>query len=307
MAEPGFVYALLNLSMEGMIKVGRTARDPSGRVAELSRATGVPTTFHLAFKRYFSDCEAAESFVHALLEQEGYRVATNREFFRAPLEEVIDAIIKAPGLSDASLPSPETGQVPPTHAPDPFFDDLTITDPPVWQAVFDEAEAYYYGHGDSLQDYAEALKLYKQSVKLGAVAAYLSLGTMYVNGEGCSPSKAVALDYFKEGARKGDTRCYAEMAELFSNHGQPDNARKCWLRFFDEPLTEDAVLYCYQYLWKCITEKVPIEHVEQLRPLRTSINRQAQRMVALSRGGDQASLLSHDEHVASEIARILAG
>ena len=67
MVETGFVYALINPSMDGLVKVGRTSRDPSGRADELSRATGVPTTFFLAFQRCFSDCEAAEHFVHAYI------------------------------------------------------------------------------------------------------------------------------------------------------------------------------------------------------------------------------------------------
>src|SRR5262249_27535580 len=62
MAEPGFVYALLNPSMPDLVKVGRTTRDPKGRADELSHATGVPTPFLVAYKRFFSDCEQAEQF-----------------------------------------------------------------------------------------------------------------------------------------------------------------------------------------------------------------------------------------------------
>src|SRR6185369_11781349 len=42
MGGPGFVYALINPSMTGLVKVGRTERDPTGRAHELSSATGVP-------------------------------------------------------------------------------------------------------------------------------------------------------------------------------------------------------------------------------------------------------------------------
>ena len=82
MREPGFVYAPINPSMSGLVKVGRTADDPAGRADELSSATGVPTAFVLAYKRFFSDSEAAERFVHAFLERRGYRVSANREFFQ---------------------------------------------------------------------------------------------------------------------------------------------------------------------------------------------------------------------------------
>jgi hypothetical protein len=86
MSNAGYVYALVNESMEGLIKVGETEKTPKIRAQELSGATGVATSFTVAFQIYVSNRRFAETQVHELLER--YRVSTKREFFRVSLEEV---------------------------------------------------------------------------------------------------------------------------------------------------------------------------------------------------------------------------
>lgn len=41
MNDTGLVYVLINPSMEGLIKVGKTTRNPKERADELSKVTGV--------------------------------------------------------------------------------------------------------------------------------------------------------------------------------------------------------------------------------------------------------------------------
>lgn len=79
----GYIYILINPSLDGMIKVGRTTRDPQERARELSRATGVPTAFRVAYESFVEDCEQVESELHARLSD--FRVSKGREFFRYPL------------------------------------------------------------------------------------------------------------------------------------------------------------------------------------------------------------------------------
>jgi len=290
MGGPGFVYALINPSMTGLVKVGRTERDPTGRAHELSSATGVPTAFVLAFKRYFCDCVAAEGFVHAWLEKRGFRVAANREFFRAPLDDVVAAIVEAPGASSA-VEEDEEGLL--SHAPDPFLDSLTLDSPsaeePIaWKVVFDEAEGYYYGFDNYLQDYSEALKLYKQCAKLGAECAYLKIGKMYLAGEGCAKDEDTALEYLKEGACRGYSYCYAEMALFFAEE-HPENSMKCWDRFFaalpmpDEKLSCD---YAYNYLAGFMEGKWQLKHWEAIVPLLPGIRDFAEDLVKAAREGN---------------------
>src|SRR5205085_9755583 len=60
-------YILLNPAMNGLLKVGKTTREPADRVVELSAATGVPTPFILAYRTHTGDCHRLEQVVHSLL------------------------------------------------------------------------------------------------------------------------------------------------------------------------------------------------------------------------------------------------
>lgn len=88
--QPGHVYILVNTSMPGLIKIGLTTRDPETRAKELSRSTGVPTPFEVAYSRWVPDCVEVEKAVHAELDQ--YRVGANREFFQMPVAQAKKAI-----------------------------------------------------------------------------------------------------------------------------------------------------------------------------------------------------------------------
>ena len=46
----GYVYILVNDSMPGLIKIGKTARNSLARAKDLSSSTGVPTPFKVAFE-----------------------------------------------------------------------------------------------------------------------------------------------------------------------------------------------------------------------------------------------------------------
>ena len=60
----GYVYVMINPSLNGIVKIGKTQNSPDDRAKELSSATGVPTPFFVAYSSYFNDCSAAEIFVH---------------------------------------------------------------------------------------------------------------------------------------------------------------------------------------------------------------------------------------------------
>ena len=102
MQEAGWVYLLMNPSMSGLIKIGKTTRDPDDRVQELSGVTGVPTPFVLVYKAFFANCHDAESYIHTLLETQEYRLSSNREFFTAPIDVGINAIMKAKEYFDVA-------------------------------------------------------------------------------------------------------------------------------------------------------------------------------------------------------------
>jgi hypothetical protein len=69
---PGYIYALINRTMPGLVKVGLTTREPLERLAELSSATGVPTPFELVFDVLVADASRAEAVLHDLLTSAGH-------------------------------------------------------------------------------------------------------------------------------------------------------------------------------------------------------------------------------------------
>ena len=89
--KPGYIYILTNESMPGMVKIGRTERQPETRSKEL-HTTGVPQPFKLEYFVFVEDCHTAEYQIHSLLEKKGLRNSKNREFFNMEVNEAIEII-----------------------------------------------------------------------------------------------------------------------------------------------------------------------------------------------------------------------
>ena len=90
----GYVYAAINHSMPGLVKVGLTRRPPRDRLDELSRPTGVPTPFSLVYAVLVEDAAGAERAVQSQLAGMGFHRTKNREFFEAPIHEVVRLLIR---------------------------------------------------------------------------------------------------------------------------------------------------------------------------------------------------------------------
>lgn len=90
----GYVYVLSNPSMPGLVKIGRTERDPNQRAVELWQ-TGVPTPFVVEGAFLVPDCAEAERRIHESCK--AFRVHGSREFFRC---EVKDALAWAESWRD---------------------------------------------------------------------------------------------------------------------------------------------------------------------------------------------------------------
>lgn len=238
MSDLGFLYVLANSAMPGLVKVGKTTRSPTDRAGELSGVTGIPTPFIVVYEQCFQDCSAAESFVHTHLANNGYRISDRREFFNAPANVVIRAIGLAPGAIDSG--SEQSGAEIPDELLIPQeldeLDDLALTtslSARPWVSIYAEAEAHYYGYDDYLQDYAEALRVYRQAATLGSISAYGRIGRMYERGEGVAANNSKALLFYKEGARKNSVYCYWRMGVLFNKEENHVNADKCFTLFLE--------------------------------------------------------------------------
>lgn len=81
----GYVYILSNPSMQGMVKIGSTDRNPAERASELSATTGVPTPFHIELAVFFKNHATMEFALHD--ELASARVRGGREFFRISIED----------------------------------------------------------------------------------------------------------------------------------------------------------------------------------------------------------------------------
>ena len=88
--DNSWVYVLTNPTMPGLCKIGYTKKPPEERVKEISRGTGVPMPFEVAWAFKCFDGDILEREVHKYLD--GYRENADREFFRIPLEEAKQTI-----------------------------------------------------------------------------------------------------------------------------------------------------------------------------------------------------------------------
>lgn len=226
----GWIYLLTNPSMDGMIKIGKTNRDPSDRVKELSSATGVPTPFVLIYKEHFADCDVAEKHVHTLLEINNFRLSSNREFFVAPIDIGIRAIIDA---------KHSLGGGDPVAVVQEYGEFLDFEDPsyPIANELFTEAEKHFYGLENYVQDKEEGLKLYQKAYKLRYEPAYLILGQIYATDAEFQDKKR-AKNIFKEGA-KGTPECFAELAILSAEEAHRENSSKYWSQYYSSGYNRD--------------------------------------------------------------------
>lgn len=94
--QGGIVYVLTNDAMPHMVKIGRTSGEGvERRVAELSRATGIPLPFKVAVARAVHDARVVERALHIAFGPD--RVNPAREFFGIAPERAIAIINAFPG------------------------------------------------------------------------------------------------------------------------------------------------------------------------------------------------------------------
>lgn len=197
----GYVYVLVNSSLPGLVKIGKTTRLPSERVQELSGATGVPTPFVVAYEQQFEDCDAVEAYVHAMLERQGLRPASNREFFAASPTQVIQLLLGVP-------PQLTKGNSTEAQAQTAFYDTEAASDAEPWEALMQQADDHVHGRNGQLQDYAEAFKLYQDAARLGCAQAYAEMGHLTEWGMGVRENRNAALELYKKSAERGYYRAY---------------------------------------------------------------------------------------------------
>lgn len=112
MTGPGWVYVLTHPAWDklGMVKVGRTGRDPRTHAAEITSVSGLLAPATVAWCSPVSDMVATEQAVHRMLGS--HRVRKRRELFRvdaATARGVIEAVAGSLPTSGPLLrPSPRS-------------------------------------------------------------------------------------------------------------------------------------------------------------------------------------------------------
>jgi TPR repeat protein len=254
--EQGWVYVLVNPSIPGLVKVGRTTKTPAERALELSRATGVATAFVLVFEQEFADCVSAERDIHAALDRCGMRFKPNREFFFGPIPDIIRVILLYAAQNSDCLPAafPESGV-----------------------ELLRQGDRHLTGEGDTLQDFAEALRYYRLAAQRGSLIAYERLGVIIADARRqLRGGRNKALTYLKAGARHGNYFCHCEIAMLALEEGHAANFIKAWDLFFAQRAAAfmseaeaegDRYPRALQrYIVGCFTLGITPGHISELKP-----------------------------------------
>lgn len=99
--EIGYVYILTNPSMPGLVKIGRTNRDPEIRLKELNKPTSVATPFVIEFTIKTQNAKITEKLIHDKLIK--YRVNKKREFFKISLAQAHKISLNAAKRTDGII------------------------------------------------------------------------------------------------------------------------------------------------------------------------------------------------------------
>ena len=89
--DVGHVYVMINPSMEGLVKIGRTSKNAYIRAKDL-RTTGVPKKFVVLWSEFVHDSNEVEKQLHALFATR--RSDSRREFFEIEPRDAINALMQ---------------------------------------------------------------------------------------------------------------------------------------------------------------------------------------------------------------------
>ncbi len=197
MSSKGYVYILINPSMPGLLKIGKTMRNPEDRAKELSAATGVATPFIVAYKIEVNNCDYCEQYIHEQLELQGCRVNSSREFFKADMTDVINALIKFKNDLD-------------------FKEDYVIEctdddDGNPWDSEEAKGDEWNYGTNGHVIDRNQAIKHYRNAIVLGSEYAYSKIGKIYIDNEKMSD----AFEILMEGIDNDCIDCYRVLSSYY--------------------------------------------------------------------------------------------
>lgn len=209
---------MMNASYNGLVKIGKTTKDPQERAKELSAATGVATPFIVVYKKEFKNCHVAERMVHAILEEQGYRVNPSREFFNIDITGAINIIM--------SIPNESSGEFIDGNIEDNSSEDNLA------EIFYNKANDYYWGTDDIFQDEDLALEYFEKSASFGKAEAYIKIGDIWKR----RGNMRQAYISYKNGADNGCQLCYVKLGEIYNDKDSvffnKNNAKLAYKKYF---------------------------------------------------------------------------
>jgi hypothetical protein len=201
------------------------------------------------------------------------------------------------------------------HSDDELLDNLTLQDREPWRDSFERAKKYYCGLGNANIDYEAALKLFKQTAKMGSTFILYTIGQMYMAGRGCINDSKKALAFFKEGIHRGDGRCWAAMADLFFNEKHFENERKCWNKYFESKEFRDNLTYeddpsqtrgliSSSYVLSRVRMAQEIENREILRSIKDELMEIFLSLLAIAKEREHQLMISFYQKVLEEVQKL---
>ena len=125
------------------------------------------------------------------------------------LTKLLAAALIALGLNQAAWAA---------NVPD-FRETLQLAEQGVAEAQNNLGAMYYNGYGVR-QDYAEALRWYRQAAEQGIAEAQYNLGVMYDKGQGVRQDYAEALKWYRQAAEQGVAEAQYNLGLMYANgHG----------------------------------------------------------------------------------------
>jgi hypothetical protein len=111
--RPGWVYIMTHpawsrIGRNGMVKIGKTTRDPHHRASEIASSSGLLSPCVVAWCAWVSDIDQIEPAVHRLLDR--HRVRRRREMFTVDIETARSAILSAERVRFIAAPIPARRQ-----------------------------------------------------------------------------------------------------------------------------------------------------------------------------------------------------
>lgn len=238
MAE--YVYILINPAIPNLVKIGRTDRSPEDRASELA-TTGVPTAFIVAYEHQVGNSRGAESAIHALLQEKGFRPEASREFFKIPLKTAVAVVSEICAAYEG-----ESNE-------DEFKSSLNGDSLGAAQEYFWKGFEAYHGDGAELQSYSKALEYLEISLKLGDFSASDLIANIYLWGLAGRKMPEKAISILQKAGSSGDADAFLKLARIFlglerNPEGDDDssfmlnlpNALKCYQSFLASDLSFDA-------------------------------------------------------------------